>query len=90
MRQRLNFTVALEAHGIQDVTVYRNLGVPDLYEEATRRRQGVPADDGSWRTWANPAACDERAERVARLFRDNFRDCVARVAPEVAAAGPRV
>ena len=40
------------------------------------------------RTWPDPAAYDQRAARLAAMFRDNFAQFVDGVAPEVAAAGP--
>jgi phosphoenolpyruvate carboxykinase (ATP) len=40
-------------------------------------------------TWSNPAAYDEQAAKVARLFADNFKAFEAGVTPEVRAAGPR-
>jgi phosphoenolpyruvate carboxykinase (ATP) len=40
-------------------------------------------------TWADPAAYDATAAKLARLFSENFARFAGRVAPEVAAAGPR-
>jgi phosphoenolpyruvate carboxykinase (ATP) len=40
-------------------------------------------------TWSDPAGYDERAKRLAGMFRDNFEQFADGVAPEVAAAGPR-
>jgi len=40
-------------------------------------------------TWSDPAAYDERAAKVARLFADNFKTFEAGATPEVRAAGPR-
>ena len=39
-------------------------------------------------TWADPAAYDESARKLAGMFRENFAQYEAQVAPEVAAAGP--
>jgi phosphoenolpyruvate carboxykinase (ATP) len=39
-------------------------------------------------TWSNPAAYDEQAAKLARLFSDNFKAFEAGVTPEVRAAGP--
>ena len=41
------------------------------------------------RTWPDRAAYDERAGRLAEMFRENFQQFADGVAPEVAAAGPR-
>ena len=40
-------------------------------------------------TWADPAAYDERAAKLAQMFRDNFTR-FEDVAPGLAAAGPLV
>ncbi len=41
-------------------------------------------------TWADKAAYDEQARRLARMFADNFKAFADQVAPEVRAAGPKV
>ncbi len=52
---------------------------------------GVPAEVLTPRdTWADRDAYDAQARRLARMFRDNFERFADRVAPAVAAAGPRV
>ncbi len=40
------------------------------------------------RTWQNPAAYDEQARRLARMFVQNFERFAGQVAPEVRAAAP--
>ena len=40
-------------------------------------------------TWRDPEAYDRKARELARMFRDNF-ERFEDVAPELAAAGPRV
>ncbi len=40
-------------------------------------------------TWADPAAYDAQAAKLARMFRDNFASFAAEVPAEVAAAGPK-
>ena len=40
-------------------------------------------------TWSNPAAYDEQAGKVARMFADNFAAFEAGVSPDVRAAGPK-
>ena len=51
----------------------------------------VPADVLEPRgTWKDPAAYDEQARKLARMFTENFRAFEADAAPEVKAAGPRV
>ena len=41
-------------------------------------------------TWADKAAYDEKARKVAALFRDNFKKYEAQATDEIRAAGPRV
>jgi phosphoenolpyruvate carboxykinase (ATP) len=51
---------------------------------------GVPADVLRPRTtWRDPAAYDEQARKLARMFADNFRAFETDAAPDVKAAGPR-
>ena len=40
-------------------------------------------------TWSDPAAYDQQAAKLARMFADNFKAFEADVSPEVCAAGPR-
>ena len=40
-------------------------------------------------TWADQAAYDAQAARLARMFADNFSECKFSVTPEVRAAGPK-
>jgi len=41
-------------------------------------------------TWDDPAAYDEQARRLARMFHENFAQFAREVPEEVRAAGPRV
>ena len=41
-------------------------------------------------TWSDPAAYDAQAEKLARMFAENFEQFAGGVSPEIAAAGPRV
>jgi phosphoenolpyruvate carboxykinase (ATP) len=41
-------------------------------------------------TWADPDAYDAAANRLARLFAENFRKYADGASAEVAAAGPKV
>jgi phosphoenolpyruvate carboxykinase (ATP) len=51
---------------------------------------GVPAEVFRPRqTWRDPAAYDEQARRLARLFAENFAKYAGQVSPEVREAGPR-
>ncbi|MAT44285.1 MAG: phosphoenolpyruvate carboxykinase (ATP) [Anaerolineaceae bacterium] len=50
---------------------------------------GVPSDVLNPRTtWANPAAYDEQAQKLATMFKANFAQFADEVPPEVLAAGP--
>jgi phosphoenolpyruvate carboxykinase (ATP) len=52
---------------------------------------GVPSDILVPRnTWADKAAYDAQARKVATLFRDNFKKYEAQASEEIRAAGPRV
>ena len=52
--------------------------------------EGVPSELLEPRsTWADPAAYDERAARLASMFEENFVQYADGVSAEVAAAGPR-
>jgi phosphoenolpyruvate carboxykinase (ATP) len=52
----------------------------------------VPGVDGKLldpkQTWADPAAFDETAKKLAAAFRENFQQYESMVSPEVIAAGP--
>ena len=51
---------------------------------------GVPADVLTPRnTWADPAAYDTQARKLAAMFNENFKTFAADVTPEVRAAGPK-
>jgi phosphoenolpyruvate carboxykinase (ATP) len=50
---------------------------------------GVPSEVFAPRsTWADPAAYDVQARKLAQMFRENFEQYRAQVSPAVAAAGP--
>jgi phosphoenolpyruvate carboxykinase (ATP) len=50
---------------------------------------GVPTEVLNPRsTWADPAAYDEQAQKLAAMFKDNFAQFADEVPPEVLAAGP--
>jgi phosphoenolpyruvate carboxykinase (ATP) len=60
-----------------------NLDVPSACPD-------VPAEVLNPRnTWTDPAAYDQQAARLARMFVDNFKDFEGGVGAEVLAAGPR-
>jgi phosphoenolpyruvate carboxykinase (ATP) len=51
---------------------------------------GVPVEVLKPRnTWKDPAAYDEQARKLARMFVDNFKTFEADAAPDVTAAGPK-
>jgi ATP-dependent phosphoenolpyruvate carboxykinase len=41
-------------------------------------------------SWASPLSIDEKAKRVASLFRDNFKKYEAQASTEVRAGGPKL
>jgi phosphoenolpyruvate carboxykinase (ATP) len=41
------------------------------------------------RTWTDPAAYDQQALKLARMFAENFKTFAGDVTPDVVAAGPR-
>ena len=41
-------------------------------------------------TWADPAAYDAQARKLARMFAENFRTFADGVSPEILAAAPRI
>jgi phosphoenolpyruvate carboxykinase (ATP) len=41
-------------------------------------------------TWPDPDAYDKQAQKLASMFRDNFRQFADQVSPEVRGAGPAV
>jgi phosphoenolpyruvate carboxykinase (ATP) len=52
---------------------------------------GVPADALTPRnTWADKAAYDAQAKKLATMFADNFKTFEKTAAPDVKAAGPKV
>ncbi len=53
---------------------------PDVPSEVLRVRD----------TWSDPAAYDEQAHRLARMFHENFQQFASEVSEEVRAAGPLV
>ena len=73
---------ALESVGYEQDPVF-NVAVPTSCP-------GVPPEVLRPRnTWADPAAYDAQAARLARMFIDNFKAFESDVAPEVRPAGPR-
>ena len=84
---RAMITAALEG-GLDRVT-YRKDAVFNLDVPATC--PGVPDAVLDPRgTWPNPAAYDEQAGKLARMFVDNFKAFEKDVAPSVRQAGPQV
>jgi len=41
-------------------------------------------------TWQDPTAYDAKAQKLAAMFRDNFKQYEEQATPEVRAAGPQV
>jgi phosphoenolpyruvate carboxykinase (ATP) len=90
-RMKIKFTRAMigaALSGLLDGVSYEkdpifNLDVPtscpDVPSEVLRPRN----------TWADKAAYDAQAAKLARMFRDNFKAFESSVAAEVLAAGPR-
>jgi phosphoenolpyruvate carboxykinase (ATP) len=63
---------------------------PVFNVDVPRTCPDVPAEVLSpRRTWADPAAYDAQADRLAAMFHDNFVRFADDVAPDVRAAGPR-
>ena len=62
---------------------------PDLRRRGADELPGVPSGVLDPRaTWADDAAYDAQAEKLARMFAENFRSYADGVPPSVAAAGP--
>jgi phosphoenolpyruvate carboxykinase (ATP) len=80
--------IAAALAGALDDVPYRrdplfNLDVP-------QRVPGVPGEVLEPRgTWRDPAAYDDQARRLARMFTENFKAFEADAAPDITAAGPR-
>ena len=71
-------------------------GVPMVTDPVFRLRvptacPAVPAEVLQPRsTWADPAAYDAQARKLARMFAENFRTFADGVSPEILAAAPRI
>ena len=73
--------------GHLDRVAYRTDAVFNL--DVPQEIPGVPTEVLNPReTWGDPAAYDEQARRLARMFTENFRAFEGDAAPEVLAAGP--
>ena len=58
--------------------------------EVPEKIEGVPPEVlEPRRTWADPAAYDAQAGKLADMFVKNFAEYESQVAPEVVEAGPR-
>ena len=58
--------------------------------EVPTKVEGVPSEVLDPRgTWADGAAYDEQAQKLAGMFRENIKKFGAAVTPDVIAAGPR-
>jgi phosphoenolpyruvate carboxykinase (ATP) len=55
-------------------------GVPGVPDEILNPRQ----------TWADPQAYDQQARLLVAKFQENFTQFSGQVAPEIAAAGPKL
>jgi len=74
--------------GELDQVPYRTDAIFNL--EVPQEVPGVPTEVLNPRsTWKNPAAYDEQARKLARMFVENFKSFEADAAPEVKAAGPK-
>ena len=90
-RMRLGFTRAMVAAALSgqlDHVSYvkdRVFGI-----DVPSKVPGIPSDVLAPRaTWADPAAYDAQAAKLAEMFRRNFESFADGVGPEIAAAGPR-
>jgi phosphoenolpyruvate carboxykinase (ATP) len=90
-RMRLSFTrtmVAAALSGQLDHVSY--VRDPVFGIEVPSKVPGIPSDVLTPRaTWADPAAYDAQAAKLAEMFRKNFEGFAGGVGPEIAAAGPR-
>jgi phosphoenolpyruvate carboxykinase (ATP) len=90
-RMRLSFTrtmVAAALSGQLDHVSY--VQDPVFGIEVPSKVPGIPSDVLTPRgTWADPAAYDEQAAKLAEMFRKNFEGFAGGVGPEISAAGPR-
>ena len=74
--------------GALDKVSYRTDAVFNL--DVPERVPGVPTEALNPRnTWRDPAAYDEQARKLARMFTENFRAFEDDAVPEVKGAGPR-
>jgi phosphoenolpyruvate carboxykinase (ATP) len=84
---RALLNAALEGR-LDDVKTYTD---PVFGVEVPTECPGVPAGVLRPReTWANPADYDAKAQQLARLFNENFKQFSDQASPEVLAAAPKV
>ena len=90
-RMKLSFTRAMVTAALSgQLDHVHYVKDPVFGIEVPSKVPGVPSDLLAPRTtWADPAAYDAQAKKLAEMFRKNFDSFASGVAPEVAAAGPR-
>jgi phosphoenolpyruvate carboxykinase (ATP) len=90
-RMRLGFTRAMVSAALSGQLDHVNYFKDPVFGiDVPSKVPGVPSDVLAPRaTWADPAAYDAQAAKLAEMFRKNFESFSSGVGPEIAAAGPR-
>ena len=90
-RMKLGFTRAMVSAALSGQLDHVNFVKDRVFGiEVPAKVPGIPSDVLAPRsTWADAAAYDVQAAKLADMFRRNFESFASGVGPEIAAAGPR-